>query len=94
MKSGLDRDRIASAHNIIAFETEGAGALNEVPCIVVKGICDYADGHNSKTWQDFATATSAAVTKAILGRYIVRDGDRGSARIDSMALSHPLVLSY
>ncbi|KAK1240172.1 hypothetical protein MKX08_007614 [Trichoderma sp. CBMAI-0020] len=94
MKSGEDRDRTASAHNIIAFETEGAGAWDEVPCIVVKGICDYADSHNNRAWQDFAAATSAAVTKAILGRYIVRDGDRDSARINGMAISHPLVLSY
>lgn len=76
MKSGEDRDRIASAHNIIAFEMEGAGAWDEVPCIVVKGICDYADSHKNKAWQDFAAATAAAVTKAILGRYIIRDGDR------------------
>ncbi|EHK47251.1 hypothetical protein TRIATDRAFT_239796 [Trichoderma atroviride IMI 206040] len=76
MKSGEDRDRIASTHNIIAFETEGAGAWDEIPCIVVKGICDYADSHNNEAWQDFAAATSAAVAKAILGRYIVRDGDR------------------
>jgi nucleoside phosphorylase len=75
MKSGEDRDRIASTHNIIAFETEGAGAWDEVPCIVVKGICDYADSHKDEAWQDFAAGTAAAVMKAILGRYIVRDGD-------------------
>ncbi|KAL6814868.1 hypothetical protein J3E69DRAFT_346206 [Trichoderma sp. SZMC 28015] len=76
MKSGEDRDRIARAHNIIAFEMEGAGAWDEVPCIVVKGICNYADSHKNGSWQDFAAATAAAVTKAILGRYIVHDGDR------------------
>ncbi|KAH8124534.1 hypothetical protein LI328DRAFT_166856 [Trichoderma asperelloides] len=94
MNSGEDRDRIASAHNIIAFEMEGAGAWDEIPCIVVKGICDYADSHKNKSWQDFAAATAAAVTKAILGRYIIRDGDRDLARIDSVALSHPIALSH
>lgn len=81
MKSGEDRDRIAALHDIIAFEMEGAGAWDEVPCIVVKGICDYADSHKNKVWQDFAAATAASVTKAILGRYIIRDGDRGSVQV-------------
>ncbi|KAI1038079.1 hypothetical protein LB503_012034 [Fusarium chuoi] len=66
MKSGLDRDRIAAGHNIIAFEMEGAGIWDEVLCIIVKGICDYADSHKNKTWQDFAAATAASVAKAIL----------------------------
>ncbi len=28
---------------VIAFEIEGAGVWDEVPCIVDRGICDYAD---------------------------------------------------
>lgn len=79
MKSGDDRDRIASEHNLIAFEMEGAGAWEEVPCLVVKGVCDYADSHKNKRWQDFAAATAACVMKAILDRYIVTDGAQGSA---------------
>ncbi|KAL6360868.1 hypothetical protein LRP88_06576 [Fusarium phalaenopsidis] len=79
MKSGEDRDRVAARHDLIAFEMEGAGAWDEVPCIIVKGICDYADSHKNKAWQNFAAATAASVAKAILGRYAVHDGDRGSA---------------
>lgn len=33
MKSGEDRDRISAEHGIIAFEMEGAGAWDEIPCI-------------------------------------------------------------
>ncbi|SCO44887.1 uncharacterized protein FFNC_10101 [Fusarium fujikuroi] len=66
MKSGLDRDRIAAKYNVVAFEMEGAGIGEEFPCIVVKGICDYADSHKNKTWQNFAAATAASVAKAIL----------------------------
>ncbi|KAH6959360.1 nucleoside phosphorylase domain-containing protein [Fusarium avenaceum] len=76
MKSGEDRDRIAVANNLIAFEMEGAGAWDEGRCIVVKGISDYADSHKNEAWQDFAAATAASVTKAILGRYTSHDGDR------------------
>ena len=79
MKSGEDRDRIAQKEGIIAFEMEGAGVWEEVPCIVVKGVCDYADCHKNKKWQNFAAATAASASKAILLRYIqtdkVLDGD-------------------
>ncbi len=48
MKSGEDRDAIAKKEGIIAFEMEGAGVWEEIPCIVVKGICDWADCHKNK----------------------------------------------
>ncbi|KAL6871672.1 purine and uridine phosphorylase [Trichoderma longibrachiatum] len=70
MKSGEDRDRIAGQEGVIAFEMEGAGVWEEIPCIVVKGVCDYADCHKNKKWQNYAAATAAAASKAILERYI------------------------
>ncbi|KAK1983101.1 hypothetical protein LZ30DRAFT_624045 [Colletotrichum cereale] len=69
MKAGLDRDRIAKEHGIIAFEMEGAGVWDEFPCIVVKAVCDYADSHKNKRWQNFAAATAASTTKALLEQY-------------------------
>ena len=89
MKSGVDRDRIAAQHDVIAFEMEGAGAWDEVPCIVVKGICDYADSHKNKAWQDFAAATAASVAKAVLARYSVGDGDRAPTQLDGMTACQP-----
>lgn len=80
MKSGKHRDQAAAAHNVIAFEMEGAGAWDEVPCIVVKGVCDYADSHKNKDWQDFAAATAASVARAVLERYVVDDGSVTQAR--------------
>jgi nucleoside phosphorylase len=73
MKSGEHRDRIAKQRNVIAFEMEGAGVWDEVPCIVVKGVCDYADSHKNKTWQPFAAAAAAAVLKAMLAQYPLTD---------------------
>jgi len=73
MKSGESRDRIAKERNVIAFEMEGAGIWDAVPCIVVKGVCDYADSHKSKLWQPFAAATAAVVAKAVLGKYPLSD---------------------
>lgn len=69
MRSSEDRDRIAEEYDLIAFEMEGAGAWDELPCIVVKGICDYADSHKNKMWQNFAAATAASVMKALLEKY-------------------------
>ncbi|PWY68778.1 purine and uridine phosphorylase [Aspergillus eucalypticola CBS 122712] len=80
MKSAEKRDRIARAHSIIAFEMEGAG-LWETPCVVVKAVCDYADSHKNKEWQNFAAATAASATKALLDFYPQRDALRRSAPI-------------
>ncbi|KAL2199556.1 hypothetical protein P885DRAFT_29928, partial [Corynascus similis CBS 632.67] len=70
IKSGEHRDQIARAKGIIAFEMEGAGVAEEIPCVVIKGVCDYADCHKNKKWQNFAAATAASVLKAVLERYI------------------------
>jgi nucleoside phosphorylase len=84
MKSGEHRDRIAKQQNVIAFEMEGAGAWDEIPCIIIKGICDYADSHKNKRWQPFAAATAASVMKAVLERYPLTDSPRSlSLSIDT-----------
>lgn len=73
IKSAEDRDRIARREGVIAFEMDGAGVWEELPCIVIKGVCDYADCQNNNRWQNFAAATAAAALKAILERYIQTD---------------------
>jgi nucleoside phosphorylase len=73
MKSGEDRDRIAEMDKVIAFEMEGAGIWDSLPCIIIKGVCDYADCHKNKKWQKFAAATAASAMKAILERYAQTD---------------------
>ncbi|KAG4272799.1 hypothetical protein FPRO04_10314 [Fusarium proliferatum] len=70
MKSGKDRDRIASAEDVIAFEMEGAGVWDSFPCVIIKGGCDYADSHKSKVWQRYAAATAAACAKAFLDFWV------------------------
>ncbi|KAK4072004.1 hypothetical protein Trihar35433_4068 [Trichoderma harzianum] len=69
MKSGVDRDIIAQKEGIIAFEMEAAGIWDEIPCLVIKGVSDYADSHKHNEWQDFAAATAAATTSALLVAY-------------------------
>lgn len=70
--SGIHRDSLAQKHNIIAFEMEGAGVWDELPCIIVKGVSDYGDGHKPKNWaawQNFAAAASASVAMGLVERY-------------------------
>ncbi|KAL3488611.1 putative kinesin light chain [Aspergillus germanicus] len=66
MKSGQHRDEIVSKEKVIGFEMEGAGVWDNVPCVIVKGVCDYADSHKSKVWQAYAAATGASAAKAFL----------------------------
>lgn len=70
IKSGEERDKLAREHKTVAFEMEGAGVWDEFPCIIVKGVSDYADSHKNDTWKAFAAATAAAVTKALLVDHI------------------------
>jgi nucleoside phosphorylase len=66
MKSGEHRDRIAQLEGVIGFEMESAGTWDYIPTIVIKSVCDYADSHKNKDWQEYAAATAAACTKAFL----------------------------
>jgi nucleoside phosphorylase len=70
LKSGEDRDRHAQQAEVIGFEMESAGVWDNFPCIVIKGACDYADSHKSKTWQRYAAATAAACMKAFLDGWV------------------------
>ncbi len=70
MKSGEDRVRAALRDELIAFEMEGAGVWETFPgCLIIKGVCDYADSHKNKRWQQYAAATAAATTKAVVANW-------------------------
>lgn len=73
IKSARDREELWKNEGVIALEMEGAGIWNEMPCIVVKGVSDYADSHKDKAWQNFAAATAASAAKAIIERYTPTD---------------------
>ncbi|KAL4874699.1 hypothetical protein BJY04DRAFT_224751 [Aspergillus karnatakaensis] len=66
IKSGLHRDELVRAHNVVGFEMEGAGSWGYLPTLIVKGACDYADSHKNKIWQQYAAVTAAAGAKAIV----------------------------
>ncbi|THV69044.1 Pfs, NACHT and ankyrin domain protein [Aureobasidium pullulans] len=51
----------------LCYEMEAAGLMNSFPCLVIRGICDYADAHKNDQWQPYASATAAAFAKELLG---------------------------
>jgi nucleoside phosphorylase len=61
------RDALAKEHGVLCFEMEAAGLVNSFPCLVVRGICDYADSHKNKEWQGYAAMAAAAYAKDLLG---------------------------
>jgi nucleoside phosphorylase len=67
MRSAAERDRVsAELGGVLCFEMEAAGLMNSFPCLVIRGICDYADSHKNKRWQPYAAATAAACAKEVL----------------------------
>ncbi|EWC47641.1 hypothetical protein DRE_03261 [Drechslerella stenobrocha 248] len=66
MKHGKTRDRIANETGVLCFEMEAAGLMNNFPCLVVRGICDYSDSHKNKRWQPYAALVAAAYAKEVL----------------------------
>ena len=51
---------------VLCVEMEAAGLMDDFPCLVIRGICDYADSHKNKRWQPYAAATAAAYAKELL----------------------------
>lgn len=67
MKDAKLRDQYAE-RGILCFEMEAGGLMNNLPCLVIRGICDYSDTHKNKEWQGYAAMAAAAYTKDLLHR--------------------------
>ena len=66
MKDARARDKLAAEKGVLCFEMEAAGLMNDFPCLVIRGICDYSDSHKNKEWQGFAAMVAAAYAKDLL----------------------------
>ncbi|KAJ5693267.1 hypothetical protein N7462_002690 [Penicillium macrosclerotiorum] len=67
IKHGATREQLRSRTGALCFEMEAAGLMLDFPCIVIRGICDYADSHKNKEWQGYAALAAASFTKELLG---------------------------
>ncbi|KAL6901385.1 hypothetical protein GGI43DRAFT_404805 [Trichoderma evansii] len=68
IKDAILRDKLNNdlGGNVLCVEMEAAGLMDTFPCLVIRGICDYADSHKNDTWQGYAAATAAAFAKELL----------------------------
>jgi nucleoside phosphorylase len=76
MKNSDERDRLAADDKIICFEMEAAGLMNDFPCLVIRGISDYADSRKIDRWQPYAAATAAAYAKELLSVVSVQEVEK------------------
>ncbi|KAJ5547283.1 hypothetical protein N7494_004868 [Penicillium frequentans] len=67
IKHGRTRDDLRLETGALCFEMEAAGLMLDFPCVVIRGVCDYADSHKNKDWQGYAALVAAAYTKELLG---------------------------
>ncbi|KAJ5117581.1 hypothetical protein N7448_011213 [Penicillium atrosanguineum] len=104
VKDGRRRDQLARDLGVYCVEMEAAGLMNDFPCLVVRGICDYADSHKNKEWQGYAAAVAAAYAKELLlviplGQITSTDTLAESShqfdiRLDLTAPGHEKLLSF
>jgi nucleoside phosphorylase len=76
------RDQLANQYNVLCFEMEAAGVMLALPCLVIRGICDYADSHKNKVWQEYAAGAAAAYAKLLLSRVRPSPGQWEDQRAD------------
>jgi nucleoside phosphorylase len=75
VKHAPTREEIRQQHKAICLEMEAAGLMNNFPCLVIRGISDYADSHKNDKWHMYAAATAAACAKELLEYVQPRDVD-------------------
>ena len=68
VKDATTRDQLVEyiGEDCLCVEMEAAGLMNHFPCLVIRGVSDYADSHKNDRWQCYASATAAAFGKELL----------------------------
>lgn len=69
VKKGDHRDKISEmCGGVMCIEMEAAGVDAGRPCLVIRGISDYADSHKSDIWRPYAAANAAIFARELLGK--------------------------
>ncbi|KAF5984143.1 hypothetical protein FBULB1_3438 [Fusarium bulbicola] len=69
IKDAKFRDSLAESigHQCLCVDMEAVGLVDKFPCLVIRGMCDYADSHKNDQWQRYAASTAAAFAVELLG---------------------------
>lgn len=86
IKNSRVRDLLGE-QKILCVEMEAAGLMNEFPCLVIRGICDYSDSHKNKHWQSYAALAAAAYAKELLSTIPVLEVEAEPAALDMLRQS-------
>jgi nucleoside phosphorylase len=52
--------------NVLCFEMEAAGLMNDFPCLVIRGICDYEDTPKNDEWHNYSALAAASYAREVL----------------------------
>ncbi|PYH91780.1 purine and uridine phosphorylase [Aspergillus ellipticus CBS 707.79] len=66
IRSAEFRNKLRDSQGVLCFDMEAAGLMNAFPCIVIRGISNYADSHKDDEWQSYAALVAAAYAKDLL----------------------------
>ncbi|CEL03122.1 hypothetical protein ASPCAL04279 [Aspergillus calidoustus] len=66
IKDAGKRDSLAHELGILCFEMEAAGLMDQIPSLVIRGICDYCDSHKNKQWHGYAALAASTYAKVLL----------------------------
>jgi nucleoside phosphorylase len=62
VKDGTIRDRLKKDMDILCIKIKAAGLMKSFLCLVIRGICDYADSYKNKRWQPYVAAVAVVST--------------------------------
>jgi nucleoside phosphorylase len=66
IKDAIFHDKLVAEEDVLCFDMEVVGLMNQFPCLVICGVCDYADSHKSKEWQGYAVMVAAVYARDLL----------------------------
>lgn len=69
VQDGEKRDRIRElCDGALCIEMEAAGVDASRPCLVIRGISDYADSHKEDKWRSYAAGNAAIFARELLSK--------------------------
>ncbi|KAJ0420803.1 nucleoside phosphorylase domain-containing protein [Aspergillus carlsbadensis] len=66
MEDATTRDELSGEKGFLCFDTVASALIDNFPCVVIRGIADYADTHKNGKWKRYAAMTAAACAKDLL----------------------------
>ncbi|PWY90333.1 purine and uridine phosphorylase [Aspergillus sclerotioniger CBS 115572] len=66
IQHAVDRDCIVRGTDVLCLDNEAVGLVDAFPCLVVRGISNYADVHASDRWEMYAALMAAAYMRGLL----------------------------